>query len=50
MSSTHRSRWRFLLLIPLVSLLAVACSEATAPRLPDPTEPGLPKDTIPDDA
>lgn len=47
MSSTHRSRWRFALLVPLVSLLVAACSDATAPRLPDPEEPGLPGDSLP---
>ena len=50
MSSTHRARWRFLLLVPLASLLVAACSDATAPRLPDPKEPGLPKDSVPADA
>jgi len=52
MSSTRvmRVSWvRLLLLAPLVALaLSTACTEATAPRFPDATDPTQ-KDTIPDD-
>ena len=52
MSSTRvrRVSWvRLLLLAPLVALaLSAACTEATAPRFPDPTDPTQ-KDTVPDD-
>jgi hypothetical protein len=47
---TARSNRRFhLVALTLLSglLLSLACSEATAPRLPDPREPTAPADSTP---
>ena len=52
MSSTRVKRvsWvRMLLVAPLLALaLSAACTEPTAPRFPDPTDP-LQGDSLPDD-